>query len=85
MTKSLIPVCARSARPLALTLLALWLGLNPGHAGADHSSALEQGFVRPPAEVRLRAYWWWLNGSVTQEPITHERLGPSLNLQQMGY
>ena len=38
-------------------------------AGED---ALEQGFQNPPREARLRAYWWWLNGCVTEAAITRD-------------
>ena len=34
--------------------------------------SLESGFLNPPAEVRLHAYWWWLNGNVTKEAITRD-------------
>ncbi|HEX9781763.1 MAG TPA: glycosyl hydrolase [Opitutaceae bacterium] len=37
--------------------------------GAD---ALREGFVDPPPEARLRAYWWWLNGNVTRKAITRD-------------
>ena len=42
-----------------------------GVAFAD-SSALEQGWLNPPNDARLRAYWWWLNGNVTKESITRD-------------
>ena len=31
-----------------------------------------QGFVEPPPEAKLRAYWWWLNGNVTRQAITRD-------------
>jgi len=34
--------------------------------------SLEQDFAQPPQSARLRAYWWWLNGHVTQAAITHD-------------
>ncbi len=34
--------------------------------------ALEAGFANPPAEARLRCYWWWLNGHTTQAAITRD-------------
>ena len=37
-------------------------------AGGD----LERGFANPPTEARLRAYWWWLNGNVTNDSITRD-------------
>jgi hypothetical protein len=33
---------------------------------------LEFGWSNPPLESRLRAYWWWLNGNVTQASITRD-------------
>ena len=33
---------------------------------------LESGFANPPTSARLRAYWWWLNGNVTQAAITRD-------------
>jgi hypothetical protein len=33
---------------------------------------LETGWENPPNEARLRAYWWWLNGNVTTNSITHD-------------
>jgi len=34
--------------------------------------ALDDGWNNPPNSARLRAYWWWLNGNVTWESITHD-------------
>jgi hypothetical protein len=33
---------------------------------------LEAGWLNPPVQARLRAYWWWLNGNVTKEAITRD-------------
>src|SRR5262249_31707230 len=33
---------------------------------------LESGFRNPPAEARMRCYWWWLNGNTTKEAITSD-------------
>ncbi|HXS68462.1 MAG TPA: glycosyl hydrolase [Candidatus Polarisedimenticolia bacterium] len=38
-------------------------------------SQLETGWTNPPAEARLRAYWWWLNGNVTTQSITRDLEG----------
>jgi hypothetical protein len=35
-------------------------------------SQLEAGWLNPPTQARLRAYWWWLNGNVTRESITRD-------------
>ncbi len=34
--------------------------------------ALRAGFRAPPAEARLRCYWWWLNGNTDAATITHD-------------
>jgi hypothetical protein len=36
------------------------------------AAPLETNWANPPVEARLRAYWWWLNGNVTKESITHD-------------
>jgi hypothetical protein len=36
------------------------------------ADALESGWQNPPNQSRLLAYWWWLNGNVTKESITHD-------------
>ena len=41
-------------------------------AQAGTASSLESGWNNPPNTARLRAYWWWLNGNVTQASITHD-------------
>lgn len=33
---------------------------------------LKSGFETPPAESRLRCYWWWLNSMATKESITRD-------------
>lgn len=40
--------------------------------GASAEGGLEAGWENPPDSARLRAYWWWLNGNVTKESITHD-------------
>jgi hypothetical protein len=39
---------------------------------AAWGAELESGFANPPTSARLRAYWWWLNGNVTQAAITRD-------------
>lgn len=51
--------------PLACLLAAISLAGLP-------ADALERGFVAPPAEAKLRAYWWWLNGNVTEAAIRRD-------------
>lgn len=36
------------------------------------AGSLEEDWNNPPRDARLRAYWWWLNGCVTQESITRD-------------
>ena len=33
---------------------------------------LQKDFVYPPAESKLRCYWWWLNSMATKESITRD-------------
>jgi alpha-L-rhamnosidase len=53
--------------PNLIFLLAL---LASGSAAQPVS--LESGWQAPPNKARLRAYWWWLNGNVTSNAITHD-------------
>ncbi|MCU1321093.1 MAG: glycoside hydrolase family 2 sugar binding protein [Acidobacteriaceae bacterium] len=60
------------ARPKSLlALFALCCTLAPAQTAA-HLSRLRQGFASPPAQAKLRCYWWWLNGNTTKETITYE-------------
>ena len=36
------------------------------------AGSLETDWNNPPPDARLRGYWWWLNGNVTQDSITHD-------------
>lgn len=40
-----------------------------------NTDVLRAGFAHPPAAARLRCYWWWLNGNVTEESITRDLEG----------
>lgn len=52
-----------------LVALVVWCGCwCPAHA----ESPLESGWLNPPPDSRLRAYWWWLNGNVTRDSITRD-------------
>jgi hypothetical protein len=53
----------------ALALLGMLTG---GAVVMGQGVTLERGFVHPPPEARLRAYWWWLNGNVTEAAITRD-------------
>jgi alpha-L-rhamnosidase len=39
---------------------------------ATSNAELRQGFASPPAQARLRCYWWWLNGNTTEDTITRD-------------
>lgn len=41
-------------------------------AAAGNRDTLEAGFANPPAEARLRCYWWWLNGNTDKAAITRD-------------
>jgi hypothetical protein len=56
-------------RHIVLILLSLILS---GFAIPKRQPTLEEGWANPPTSARLRAYWWWLNGNVTKESITHD-------------
>jgi len=66
--------CATPRRRTAAVLPALVaLGaLLPVRADDPANDTLAQGFADPPRQARLRAFWWWLNGNVTQEAITRD-------------
>ncbi|HMF72452.1 MAG TPA: glycosyl hydrolase, partial [Flavitalea sp.] len=49
---------------------------NPGYSlqtsrTVNHTE-LQKDFLNPPAESRLRCYWWWLNSMATKESITRD-------------
>ena len=41
-------------------------------ASAGAADVLDEGWRNPPNQARLLAYWWWLNGNVTKQSITHD-------------
>lgn len=53
-------------------LLAMTALISNAARGAPTTDPLERGFVEPPQEAKLRAYWWWLNGNVTKAAITRD-------------
>lgn len=64
-------------RPVSLCVVSICLSCvalgqaNPGSAKNTYPS-LRAGFAHPPAEARLRCYWWWLNGHTDKPTITHD-------------
>jgi hypothetical protein len=57
---------------MAVGLAALLSMPTPNFAAPTPRSTLDNGWTNPPNSARLRAYWWWLNGNVTRESITHD-------------
>jgi hypothetical protein len=53
---------------IALALLFAF-GLAVSRAAED---ALADGFAQPPATVRPRTFWFWMNGNVTRDGITRD-------------
>ncbi len=53
-------------------LLSAALGLLAAAGALSAANDLETGWAAPPAQARLRAYWWWLNGCVTRAAITRD-------------
>ncbi|MGH9604800.1 MAG: glycosyl hydrolase [Terracidiphilus sp.] len=66
-----------SWRKLALLLTFLMAGPFAAVHGQTRvqQDALRAGFLEPPAAAKLRCYWWWLNGNVTEESITRDLEG----------
>ncbi|HEU5071718.1 MAG TPA: glycosyl hydrolase [Verrucomicrobiae bacterium] len=56
-------------KQVCLGLVLLLLGLCAVSAAEPE---LDAGWANPPRDAKLRAYWWWLNGNVTQEAITRD-------------
>lgn len=40
--------------------------------GQTRWAELERDFANPPQSAGMRCWWWWLNGNVTKEAITHD-------------
>src|SRR5437763_6589062 len=59
----------RSMRGMSSVLLAVFAFCSL-HLRAD--SQLESGWTNPPIDARMRVYWWWLNGNVTEQSITRD-------------
>ncbi len=59
-------------KPLLALLLASLLSQCATAQTVASIAELRHGFQSPPAQARLRCYWWWLNGNTTEETITYE-------------
>src|ERR1700722_11854797 len=58
-----------------LPCLAVLIGLLSLACAAQSpasEASLRAGFAAPPAQAKLRCYWWWLNGNTTEETITRD-------------
>lgn len=67
----------RSLLIVACWLICLRLPAQKLHYSLHTSDTLpyaviQKGFISPPAESRLRCYWWWLNSMATKESITRD-------------
>ncbi len=59
--------CPNRIELLVITLL-VWIWFS----SSVQSDDLVHGFRHPPHSAGIRAFWWWLNGNVTQESITRD-------------
>src|ERR1700722_16930016 len=60
------------SRVLSIAITALFAGSLSGQVSQSDLDPLRAGFQHPPAEAKLRCYWWWLNGNTTEEAITRD-------------
>ena len=63
---------SRNPVPLIVLLLAAFSIPSAGQVVSASDATLRAGFASPPAEAKLRCYWWWLNGNTTEETITSD-------------
>jgi hypothetical protein len=59
----------RLVRNCAVGIAAALMGLTSSRATPP---SLEEQFRAPPAETRLWTFWYWVNGQVSKEGITHD-------------
>ena len=52
-----------------MQILCAWLA---GLFVATAAPSLDQGFRHPPDTAKPWAYWWWINGNVTEQSITRD-------------
>lgn len=60
---------------LCCVLLAIFFASSNARSQSSASDPLIQGFQSPPDSAKLWAYWWWLNGNITEEAITRDLEG----------
>ncbi|NLH17896.1 MAG: glycoside hydrolase, partial [Phycisphaerae bacterium] len=62
----------RPTRPRFSFLLCCLLFITLSGISLGANDPLDEGWMNPPIDARLRAYWWWPNGNVTAEAITRD-------------
>jgi hypothetical protein len=75
MNEMLLPAVNKTPSRLrrsGLLLLSGVLLLGSTRVSAAAGSALEEGFKNPPASSSPHTYWYWMDGMVTKEGITHD-------------
>jgi hypothetical protein len=55
-----------------LVSMAILAASLPWAQVAPQADNLAAGFKDPPRQYGIRCWWWWLNGNVTREAITHD-------------
>ncbi|MEX0929394.1 MAG: glycosyl hydrolase [Balneolales bacterium] len=55
-----------------LLAASLLLACDRDSAQLDDYSVLQNGFVNPPDEAKVKTYWWWLHGSADRVRIREE-------------
>lgn len=67
-----IGLCCMTALSIAMPSGAMAQSNRGEVPGAPSLAVLRDGFLHPPAEARLRCYWWWLNGNTDKATITND-------------
>src|SRR6478736_4834254 len=68
--KMMSPLCALCSALRPTIFAAFSLSALVGSSRA--ADALSDGFASPPADVRPRTFWHWMNGNVTRDGITRD-------------
>ncbi|MBS1567373.1 MAG: glycoside hydrolase family 2, partial [Bacteroidetes bacterium] len=69
MSKTIVSIAAGL---LCLSSTAQKLNYSLRTSDTISYTAIRQGFANPPAESKLRCYWWWLNSMATKASITRD-------------
>jgi hypothetical protein len=65
-------ICSIAGWLVCLPLLAQQGSYSLHTSDTIRYNVVQKGFETPPAEARLRCYWWWLNSMATNESITRD-------------